>query len=73
MSHDYIMMKEKHMFQSVNTICFICDSDMFQCVSSVCFTKFLKLPTTTPSSLSPPHPCMHACILASFKMIFLLN
>ena len=27
------MTKEKYMFQSVNTSCFICDSDMFQHVS----------------------------------------
>ena len=64
------MSKEKRMFQTVKTKCFIRDSDMFQYVSSVCFTKFLKLPATT---LSPPHACIHACILASFKMIFLLN
>ena len=30
------------MFQSVNTCCFICDSDMFQCVSSPCFIKIFK-------------------------------
>ncbi len=30
------------MFQSVNTCCFICNSDMFQHVFSPCFTKFLN-------------------------------
>ena len=45
-SHDYILMKEKHMFQSINTYCFICDSDMFHRVSSPCFTKFLNVSVT---------------------------
>jgi hypothetical protein len=38
MTHDYVLAKEKRMFQSVNTRCFVHDSDMFQRVYSLCFT-----------------------------------
>ena len=62
-----IMSKEKHVFQTVKTKYFIRNSDMIQYVSSVCFTKFLKLPTTTLSPLSPPHPYIHALFQQASK------
>ena len=49
MLHDYILIKNNHMFQSINILCFIRDSDMFQYVSLAYFTNLVKLYVTTLS------------------------
>lgn len=41
MSYDYILIKEKHMFETIKSQCFISNGDMCQLVSSLCFTNFL--------------------------------